>query len=972
MTTHKNYIRWLTFVLLVGPICLFHWKILFLGQLPDGGDMLNQFIPWREFALSCLSAGYLPLWNSYVFCGVPFWANIQTALLFPWNVLHLVLDVPEFFAFCIVIHHLIAAIGMYLFFLNRRFGRVPALIAATVYAWSGFFILHSNDGHLIHIQAYAYIPFCLFAQDRLRTGFSWLRVTGLAAPLAMMILAGHLQLPLYTFYLLLFRAFWPQNSGFSFKTVGRNLIRTGTGIAASLLICSAVILPLLQFSGYSSTRAGGAEYKFATHDSMPPAHLLTLFAPFFYGDPTYEAPDRKFWETITGYHEICGYAGVVSIVLAFFAFVPLPHPHGDMGVAPRRESEGRGESSPPVSTRMQRIGGRDEMDSQPPPNLRSSGEEQVGLYPSGSGEEKEGASGEEKEGTPEEEEDGAQRGEEKIARGEEKEGAPEEEQGGARREEKERGCPDHSLPQRLTLLQKVWNTDFNPLLTSPDLRGRKKTSVSAAFSPPSGPRSRGRVGETQRGLNASAGYTISPNESDFVTERRFALCLLIVALLLALGHYTPLYRIPYHLFPGFAYFRVPGRLVLFYGLAVSILAGLGTLRLCRAGWWQVRQHPAVAAVLGTGFLLIVFTLLAYLNRHGIWDFLHHIEVERSREAVGLPPEAYNAIAAQIPANLIDGRCEAVLRGLSIACVWFWAGLLAIGAVGRLPNKAVWACVLLWGLLFADLLWFAHRFIPTFPEEQWKTLHYRETEPLQIAGRDTQHRTLFTDEIVIGRGVPGHSECKHNRPMLFGVRAVRGYDPIQLSTFAAFVNTIQGRHPDTKQGGMLYIRQAAGVHPHGYDRTATRYVITTLDVPDAFDLVWADPYSPLRMYENPAPQTIVRLVENSEGVMEVEEQRPGRMVATVRLKEPSSVFFSQCVYPGWGVTVDGVDSEIALVDGVFMQVRVPEGEHTVRFEFTPSVVYAGVAVSVVTLILLVLLSLWSLRRKAANGEGLVSG
>ncbi len=58
-------------------------------------------------------------------------------------------------------------------------------------------------------------------------------------------------------------------------------------------------------------------------------------------------------------------------------------------------------------------------------------------------------------------------------------------------------------PSRLTASQKVSGTDLNPLLTSPDLGGGKETSVSAAYSPPSGPRSRGRVGEIQRGLKTA-------------------------------------------------------------------------------------------------------------------------------------------------------------------------------------------------------------------------------------------------------------------------------------------------------------------------------------------------------------------------------------------------------------------------------------------------------------------------------------
>ncbi|MFH1739047.1 MAG: hypothetical protein ABIH23_08570, partial [bacterium] len=356
MNLRNTLVRRLAPWLLFGPICVFYWRILILQELPNGGDLINQFIPWRTFALDCVKNGFLPLWNPWVFCGTPFWANIQTAVLFPWNLLHLLVDVPLFFALCLVIHHLIAAGGMYFFFKNRWNEPVAALIAGTVYAWSGFFILHSSDGHMIHIQAYAYIPICLLAQDRLRLGFSWKRLAGIAVPLAMMILAGHLQLPLYVFYLLLFRAAWyffmtrsprlgAPCDGVLKRESFQALLSTAAGISVALLLCTAVLLPLYQLSAYSSTRAGGVDYSFATHDSLPPFHLATLLSPFFLGDPTQLEPDRKFWETTVGYHEICGYAGVVPLVLVFLALVPLAKKGGTSWAACRADEEERNGSA---------------------------------------------------------------------------------------------------------------------------------------------------------------------------------------------------------------------------------------------------------------------------------------------------------------------------------------------------------------------------------------------------------------------------------------------------------------------------------------------------------------------------------------------------------------------------------------------------------------------------------------------------
>ena len=78
---------------------------------------------------------------------------------------------------------------------------------------------------------------------------------------------------------------------------------------------------MYELSQHTAGRAGGADYEFATHDSLPPSHLITFFAPFFYGDPTSASREGLFWETRTGYHEICGYVGLAPLLLLFFLFL---------------------------------------------------------------------------------------------------------------------------------------------------------------------------------------------------------------------------------------------------------------------------------------------------------------------------------------------------------------------------------------------------------------------------------------------------------------------------------------------------------------------------------------------------------------------------------------------------------------------------------------------------------------------------
>ncbi len=800
----------LSLVLLFGPICIFYWKVIFLWELPNGGDLLAQFIPWRMYAIGCLKNGLLPLWNPYTFCGTPFWANIQTSLLFPWNVLHLILEVPIFFAYCLVIHHLIAAGAMFAYFKSRYHDPISALVAGTIYAWTGFFMLHADDGHWIHIQAYAYIPLCLLAQDRLREGFTWLRLTGLVIPLAMMILAGHTQLPLYVCYLLIFRDLWyffARKEHLRIKS--RQMAATLGGIAISLLICAAVLIPLLELSAHSSTRAGGMSYESATHDSLPPIHIATLLAPFLFGDPNYTAPERKFWETTIGYHEICGYAGVASLVLVFLAFVPV------------------------------------------------------------------------------------------------------------RRKEKD----EHGRTQT--------NTDKERTGESPD------------------------AGKSE--------------ENDLVlrNERHFALTLLILSIILALGKYTPLYHVLYTILPGFAYFRVPARLLLFYGFAVAILAGLGMRRLMLGPWWSRRHGLSVMLMTGLGLLLLGLTGLAYIIQDDIWSYLHYIEAERSRIGLDLPVEALREINEEIPKSLTEGRLQSLLKGMTLTVVWFWSALLGAVAMHRWGARHSWLALLVWGVILGDMVWFAHRFIPTSPWEQWRQHYYRTIDFLDLPQNDlTGYRILFTDEVILGPTVKGHLECRPNKLMVRGIKTVRGYDPIQLASFAAFVNEMQGRDPGYRQGGMLHITFPSLIRPVAYQLTAVKYLVTTMEAPSMFELVWEDSLSPLRMYKNPDARPEMQLFEGSGGSILVNMQHPTLLDTSVETPRDTTFFWSQCYYPGWHVFVDGVEQPIKSFLNVFMQVPVPAGNHRVVFQFKPLTVYRGIAISVLSAVVLTILCLidtWRRRR-----------
>jgi hypothetical protein len=65
------------------------------------------------------------------------------------------------------------------------------------------------------------------------------------------------------------------------------------------------------------------------------------------------------------------------------------------------------------------------------------------------------------------------------------------------------------------------------------------------------------------------------------------------------------------------------------------------------------------------------------------------------------------------------------------------------------------------------------------------------------------------------------------------------------------------------------------------------------------------------------------------------------------------------YPGWEASIDGAEVEIQEWRGAFQAIGVPPGQHTIRFEYRPASVRIGAAISIFSLIAMVI---WLRRQK----------
>jgi hypothetical protein len=91
---------------------------------------------------------------------------------------------------------------------------------------------------------------------------------------------------------------------------------------------------------------------------------------------------------------------------------------------------------------------------------------------------------------------------------------------------------------------------------------------------------------------------------------------------------------------------------------------------------------------------------------------------------------------------------------------------------------------------------------------------------------------------------------------------------------------------------------------------------------------------------------------------VRMERPERRVVTVSLQTPAYLVFTESLFPGWQVTIDGAAAPLERANALFMAVLVPAGDHEVVFEYHPASFALGLWVTqTVAAVALGVLALW---------------
>ena len=281
-------------------------------------DGIAQYYPWRDFAAETLRSGHVPLWNPYQFCGTPFLANGQSAVLYPLNLLFWLLPVAVAFVWSAWLH--LALTGWFAYLFLRRavgIGRVGAVAGAVVWQANSFTVAW------IHLPTTlctaTWLPLILLCCERaLVTGRARYAVLGGIA-LGLSYLGGHPQVFLYvglmTAGYLVARSFTRTVA----TALGGRILRlivTGAIIGAvGLGLAAAQLLPTLEFlpAAHRTFTPGPESYTAFLRRAIQPVQLTSFLLPHPLGHPgegTYVGPEN--------YAEYTLYVGVIALGLALW------------------------------------------------------------------------------------------------------------------------------------------------------------------------------------------------------------------------------------------------------------------------------------------------------------------------------------------------------------------------------------------------------------------------------------------------------------------------------------------------------------------------------------------------------------------------------------------------------------------------------------------------------------------------------
>ncbi len=262
-------------------------------------DLLLENYAWKHFIIESIHAHRIPLWNPYLFTGVPFLAAGQHSAMYPFSAIFYAFPLWLAYGIFTWTQIALAGIAMYVYLRVLHLRRVTSLFGAVTYAFSGFFIVSVVFSMII--AAAAWLPLILavieaMVQKQARKGDSpfspVLYVVFASLLLGVQILAGHVEITYYVLLVSAFYAVWRLAWLKIMIRSWRRVISLASWMLVSLAFGLALggiqLIPLYELVQHNF-REGSVTYKDVVGWAWPIRQAITFVIPDFFGNPSHHA-----------------------------------------------------------------------------------------------------------------------------------------------------------------------------------------------------------------------------------------------------------------------------------------------------------------------------------------------------------------------------------------------------------------------------------------------------------------------------------------------------------------------------------------------------------------------------------------------------------------------------------------------------------------------------------------------------------
>ena len=272
--------------------------------------------------------GPYPLWNPYVFLGMPSFGSLtyNPYVYFPDVILkwiHVVLPFLPPMTW-LLLYYFLGGLFTFLLLKEKGLSLESGFFAAIVFMLTPNLVAIGAFGHGSKLITSAFIPIVMMTAIRLLSKGDALSFGFLALTAGLQLLRAHVQIVYYTwmalgFYCMLF-LLMDSSNGLRFRARLTRVGYVAGAIVVALAFAAVLYLPVHDYSAYSSrggAEGGGLEFGRATDWSFSPVEMMTFLVPSWlgFGGSTY-------WGSMP-FTDYPNYMGILPLFLAFVGLLSI-------------------------------------------------------------------------------------------------------------------------------------------------------------------------------------------------------------------------------------------------------------------------------------------------------------------------------------------------------------------------------------------------------------------------------------------------------------------------------------------------------------------------------------------------------------------------------------------------------------------------------------------------------------------------